>query len=324
MTVRFRGADKRTFADGRARERRPGRRYFAAQLRAPALVNWDAVEATSTSTTSTPSFCGEDLLVVTTPALQPAANTFANARQAAGYATKVAAGRRRPGQIGTTRAPIQAYILGELNAACTARVPATSSCSATRRTCPPGTSRARTAATWPSATSRPTCRTRSTFPSDLFADVQLGRIPAHDLDAANAVVNKIVGYETTPPAPPATTSTTTRTVTAYFEREVRLHPERGPVRRAELQVRERPDYRALRARRRQRARTRAGSRGRPRRSRTRWRTTGSPPTASTRRSTRARPESYYNGDPIPDYLRKPTFAVERHRRGPARPLQRRT
>ena len=47
-------------------------------------------------------------------------------------------------------------------------------------------------------------------PADLFADVMLGRIPAPDLDSANAVVNKIVGYETTPPRPPATTSTRTR------------------------------------------------------------------------------------------------------------------
>ena len=55
------------------------------------------------------------------------------------------------------------------------------------------------------------------FPSDLFADVMLGRIPAPDLASANAVVSKIVNYETAYPAPPGDDFYGHATVTAYFE-----------------------------------------------------------------------------------------------------------
>ena len=45
----------------------------------------------------------------------------------------------------------------------------------------------------------------------------LGRIPAPDLDSANAVVNKIVGDETTAPAPGGDDFNSHTTVTAFFE-----------------------------------------------------------------------------------------------------------
>ena len=38
--------------------------------------------------------------------------------------------------------------------------------------------------------------------TDLFADVQLGRLPAPNIDAANALVTKLNTYVTTSPAPP--------------------------------------------------------------------------------------------------------------------------
>lgn len=124
-----------------------------------------------------------------------------------------------PGQIGDTLAQIQAYILGELNADCevrpsyvilfgnTAHVP-----------------------TWHVPCKEGgdvnECNIPSdlpyslNFPSDLFADVMLGRIPAPDLDSANAVVNKMVGYETVPPsADPSFYSHVT--VTAFFEQRLK-------------------------------------------------------------------------------------------------------
>jgi hypothetical protein len=53
--------------------------------------------------------------------------------------------------------------------------------------------------------------------SDLFADVELGRIPATDLASANAVVNKIVNYENTMPAPANDDFYRHATVTGYFQ-----------------------------------------------------------------------------------------------------------
>src|SRR5207302_9149560 len=66
-------------------------------------------------------FCGEDMLIVTSPALQPAATTFANARAAAGYNPRVVLVGSGPGQIGTTPAQIQTFIRGELNSSCELR-----------------------------------------------------------------------------------------------------------------------------------------------------------------------------------------------------------
>jgi hypothetical protein len=217
LTVRFGGKNQRTFASAR-RLQSPWESYFARNYEA-VLVNWPTVQDFLDVDDLEPAFCGEDMLVVTSPALHPAATTFANARQAAGYSTKVVDLGGDPGQIGTTQAQIQAYILGELNAACelhptyvvlfgdTSQVP-----------------------TWhppckengdPAECSIPSDLPYSlNAPSDLFADVELGRIPAHDLNAANAVVSKITNYENTLPAPPGDDFYGHATVTAFFEQRL--------------------------------------------------------------------------------------------------------
>ena len=194
-------------------------------------------------------FCGEDMLVVTSPALKPAADTFANARKAAGYHPRVVVVGSDPGQIGTTRHrdpdvhPRRAE-RGLRGASELRRA-------VRRHLARPDLARAvhvRRATT-------PDCDIASDLPyslnapADLFADVMLGRIPAPDLDSANAVVNKIVGYETTPTRRPAGDDFYWHTHRdGVLRAEVPLHPQRGPDRRAELQVEERAGDGSLRAR----------------------------------------------------------------------------
>ena len=60
--------------------------------------------------------CGEELLVITNPStLRAMANTYATARRAAGFLTRVVQTGALTGQIGTTATQIQTYIRGQLN-----------------------------------------------------------------------------------------------------------------------------------------------------------------------------------------------------------------
>jgi hypothetical protein len=160
-----------------------------------------------------PIFCGEELLIVTSQALRPAADTLKSQRQAQGYATRVVEVGGGAGQIGTTPAQIQSYIRSRLNSQCllkpsyvilfgnTAHVPTFLA------PCSPGGNPA-------------SCNIASDLAystngvgSDLFADVQLGRLPAPDLASANALVQKLQTYSTTNPAPPGDDFTNHATVT---------------------------------------------------------------------------------------------------------------
>lgn len=58
--------------------------------------------------------CGEEMLVITNPATLAAAETFAIARRAAGFRTRIVQTGAAAGQIGTTTTAIQAYIRGQL------------------------------------------------------------------------------------------------------------------------------------------------------------------------------------------------------------------
>ncbi len=68
-----------------------------------------------------PTFCGEELLIVTSSDLRPAANTLQAQRTAQGYLTRVVEVGAGPGQIGTTPTQIQTYIRSRLNGACLVR-----------------------------------------------------------------------------------------------------------------------------------------------------------------------------------------------------------
>jgi hypothetical protein len=251
-------------------------------------------------------FCGEDMLIVTSPALKPAADAYANARKAAGYHPRVVLVGTAPGQIGDTLSQIQAYILGELNADCevrpsyvilfgnTAHVPTW------HVPCKEGGDVAE-------------CNIPSdlpyslNFPSDLFADVMLGRIPAPDLDSANAVVNKMVGYETAPPSSdPGFYSHVT--VTAYFEQRLKCVLNEGQEGMPNCKEANGPitghyenDYE-----------NHTDGRGFTKTSETIRNQLTADGLIVDRVYTKGKdpqiiPEQYYDGTPIPDYLKLPTF-----------------
>jgi hypothetical protein len=303
VTVNFGGENQGTFGDGDDIGS-PWEAYFARNY-GRLVVNAEAALGKPNVGPPKP-FCGEDMLIVTSPALKPAADSFASARKTAGYHPRVVLVGADPGQIGTTPNQIQAYILGELNANCevrpsyvvlfgnTAHVP-----------------------TW-----HPPCAENGdasecsipsdlpyslNFPSDLFADVMLGRIPAPDLDSANAVVSKMVGYETSAPSNDVDFYTHT-TVTGFFEqRYVCLLNEgesgapnckeaNGPV-TGHLE----PDYTNHKDGRgftktAESIRTAMVNAGLDV---DRVYTKGDDPQVI--------PEQYYDGTPIPDYLRLPAF-----------------
>jgi hypothetical protein len=213
VTVNFGGENSGVFGDDEDLNS-PWNAYFTPNY-GSLVTNYDTVVQHLRPENFRPLFCGEDMLIVTSSELRPAANTFADARRAAGFAPRVVEVGSGPGQIGTTPAQIQSYILGRLNGTCllrpsyvilfgnTAHVPTW------LVPCSPGGD--------PNA-----CNIASDLPyalngPDLFADAMLGRIPAPSLDAANAVVTKIVNYETVPPAPPGDDFYSHAAVTSYFQ-----------------------------------------------------------------------------------------------------------
>lgn len=142
-------------------------------------------------------FCGEQVLVITSAALRPAADTLAVARSADGLDSRVVEVGSGAGQIGTTNTQIQAFIRSEVAANCakrpsyvillgnTANVP-TFHVPTAEGVDFDGTI----------ASDLPYALANNT---DVFADVAIGRIPAGDLTTANLVVGKIVAYEDSPP-----------------------------------------------------------------------------------------------------------------------------
>jgi hypothetical protein len=221
VTVNFGGENQGTFGDATVMNS-PWEGYFARNY-GRSVVNAATVAEKLRFGPAKP-FCGEDMLVVTSSALKPAADNFANARKAAGYHPRVVVVGSDPGQIGSTVNAIQTYILGGLNAECEVRPSYvvlfgdTSHVPTWHVPCKYGVE-------------TPECDIASdlpyslNFPADLFADVMLGRIPAPDLDSANAVVSD-----------------------RLLRAQVPLHPQRGSERRAELQVKERTHNGPLRAR----------------------------------------------------------------------------
>lgn len=180
------------------------------------LVNSSAVQQHLTQEPRRP-FCGEEMLVITSPALQSAANTFAAAKNAQGYAARVAITGTGPGQIGATKEEIQSFIRGELNADCNVRpqyvvlLGNTDAVPTFTLPCTPASNPAQ-------------CNVATDLPysldggsNDLFADVELGRIPATDATNAQAVVSKILNYENNMPAPAGDDFYKHATVTGYFQ-----------------------------------------------------------------------------------------------------------
>ena len=134
--------------------------------------------------------CGEEMLVITNPATQAAADQFAVGKRAQGWRTNVFQIGAGAGQIGTTPAQIQAFIRGRLTAPLCIH--------------PSYVTIMGDDDLVPTFTDGP-----SGIPSDLkyslktdadeLPDLALGRIIGNDQAAVATAVTKIIGYETTAP-----------------------------------------------------------------------------------------------------------------------------
>jgi hypothetical protein len=219
---------KVTFGGGntgvwRKRERTSVFERSFSRLYDATLANYDAVtkqtrqdEAEQGDETVLP--CGEDMLIVTSPALRPAADTLAEARRAAGLVVSVRETGTGEGQIGTLNTQIRDFIRGEINSgSCTrptyvillgdaGQVPTFSQLPCTTN-CPPELAPVATDLDY----------SLDGVGVDPFADVLLGRLPATDLAAAQTLVGKIIGYETTLPAPAGDDFYNHATVTSNFD-----------------------------------------------------------------------------------------------------------
>ena len=211
VQVTFGGDSQGTFGDARLTD--PFNATFDRLYRS-SLLNYDVVFKNPGATVY--PFCGEEVLIVTSPTLHPAATTLKTQKDAEGYLTRIVETGTGAGQIGTTNTEIQSFIRGELTGACWLRpsyvilIGNTDQVPTFHVPCSPDGDPAE-------------CDIASDLPyslqdsADYFADAALGRIPAPDLATANTVVNKIVGYETTLPAPPGDDFYSHMTVTSYFE-----------------------------------------------------------------------------------------------------------
>lgn len=179
-------------------------------------VNWDTIIG-NLGEFRPVTWCGEEMLVITSPTLATAAETFRAGKVAQGISTSVRFVGSAPGQIGSTKEQIQAFIRNRLTGGCAIRptyvvlLGNTAAVPTWLVPCGPGGN-------------VDECNIASDLPysldglsSDLFADVMLGRIPVTDPADADAVVNKILTYQTTPPAPPGDSFYSTATVTGYFQ-----------------------------------------------------------------------------------------------------------
>jgi hypothetical protein len=224
VTVKFGGANTGKFGDSEAFRGR-WNSWFQQDYKS-LIDNYDAVVG-NLDVSSAPQFCGEEMLVVTSPAYEPAAKAFADAKNAQGYFTKVALTGAGAGQIGTTPAAIQTYIRSQLNADCLVRP---------QFVVLLGNTDAVPTFVVPCATGQTLaqCDVATDLPysldgvgNDLFADVMLGRIPATSPANALDVVNKIVNYENTLPAPEGDDFYKHATVTGYWQPSMPCYPNPG-------------------------------------------------------------------------------------------------
>jgi hypothetical protein len=185
VTIAFKGGSK-TFSDKILSP------WETAQARlAKGLINVGAIEKLRPPIVFPP--CGEELLVITNPATRSAADTYANARRAAGYRTVVRETGAGAGQIGTTATQIQTYIRGHVNSPICIR-PSYVTIVGDDELVP-------TFTTGPGGI--PSDNPYSTKnDSDELPDLAVGRILGNDLGQIDAALAKIIHYETSPPSGP--------------------------------------------------------------------------------------------------------------------------
>jgi hypothetical protein len=137
--------------------------------------------------------CGEELLVITNPTTLASANTYATARRAAGFLTRVVQTGPLSGQIGTTAAQIQTYVRGQVNHPFCIR-PSYVTIMGDDELVP-------TFTTGPGGI--PSDNPYSTKnDADELPDVAVGRMLGNTSAQIDALLAKIIHYETAPPTGP--------------------------------------------------------------------------------------------------------------------------
>jgi Peptidase family C25/Propeptide_C25 len=194
-----------SFDGGKGFNSRLGSAWEAAQARtAGSLLNANVV-----NTFRDPSVviwpCGEELLVITNASTRTAADTYANARRAAGYRTTVREVGAGAWQIGTTPTEIQTFIRSRLNSTFCIH-PSYVTIIGDDQLVPTWT------ATPGSIPSDNPYSTRDD--ADELPDVAVGRILGDDLAQVDTAIAKIIAYETTPPTGPMLSRAT---VAAQFQ-----------------------------------------------------------------------------------------------------------
>jgi hypothetical protein len=140
--------------------------------------------------------CGEEMLVITNPATQAAADQFATHKRAQGMRTLVAVVGSGAGQIGSIPTAIQSYIRGQLTAIGCIH-PSYITIMGDDDLVP----------TFPGIDGIPSdLQYAMRNDADELPDVAIGRIIGNDQAAVGVAVTKIIGYETTPPTGAAFTN----------------------------------------------------------------------------------------------------------------------
>jgi hypothetical protein len=153
--------------------------------------------------------CGEEYLIVTSPALRPAADTMGQAKRNAGYVVGV-----HEVAPGTAADDVRTFIRGELNNDNCLRptyvllLGDTSHVPSFLEQCP-GIDGCQVTSDL--------SYSQDGISTDAFADVMLGRITANTLSVAQTTVDKIVNYETQLPAPAGDDFYNHATVTSNFD-----------------------------------------------------------------------------------------------------------
>ena len=159
----------------------------------------------------TPIIClGSELIIITDPAFRSAADTLADWKRTSGISTLVV--ETGAGKAGVTKEEIQAYIRNKFNN-CLVR-PSYVDLIGDAEFIPPFYR-----ATAYSAAAGTDLDYSLMDDADLMPDLALGRIPVDTLAEAEAVVNKIVAYEKTPPLffAPNASYYNTMTFASYFQ-----------------------------------------------------------------------------------------------------------
>lgn len=224
VTVNFGGASTGKFGDTEAFHGRWNSRFDHTYQ--SLIENYDAV-AGNLDVAAPQAFCGEEMLVITSSELKPAADKFAAAKNAQGYLARVKLIGAGAGQVGTTPAAIQSFIRGELTAKCAVRpqfVVLIGNTAAVPTFILPCNSTT-TVAKCDVATDLP--YSLDGVGNDLFADVMLGRIPATSPDNALQVVDKTINYENTMPAPAGDDFYKHATATGYWQPSMPCYPKAG-------------------------------------------------------------------------------------------------